>query len=200
MGLSAVIGDALLKDRDWLAALWRGFYSKWTSPHLRGTLKALTELYVEAASHTAAEAGLVIAQVVLELLAWTLVVHERGMMSSDGYERLAAADRIRLLLAAVGGTRDLDPTQDSLTRAARANNWVDGPQAVTELRNIIVHPQRRERLVGMSPSIADDARALTLNYAQDAVDAWLQHVHDVNDDRKAPRAGLNAPVVKRYSH
>lgn len=156
-----------------LAELWRGYSERWNRPDLSRTMKALTAMFIQGASHTDGEAGLVISHTVLELLSWLVVVNEKAMLSAEGHDRLTASDRIRLLLSVMGRDPSIPVRFDELAAAAREYRWLDGPQAVTELRNGLVHPIRREKLSKVSQDALEDARGLSLQYAEDALIYWL---------------------------
>lgn len=91
------------------------------------------------------DTAIVLAQAALELLAWTRLVQETKSVSPDGFEKLPAADEIRLVLSACEIPLAIPRELTDLVKLAKAYNWVDGPAAVTSLRNSIVHPNLEKR-------------------------------------------------------
>jgi hypothetical protein len=107
-------------------------------------------------------------QTVFELLSWFLLVEEDRMLSADGYHKLQAADSLRLLLYRSDIPPDLPSTLVHLQEIARARNLVDGPQVLTEFRNAVVHPDRKnlDRLRAFPPDARREARSLGLRYLE----------------------------------
>lgn len=162
--------DRASADPNRLPEMWRGFYSMWRLPELGPTLTALTALYIEAAAHTEAEAGLVIANTVLDLLSWAIVVNDKAMISAEGHDRLTPADRIRLLLAvAQRGSGSMSASFFS----DRKHNWTDAAHAITDLRNAIVHPVKRQRLEASHESLWGAYRT-ALEYIETTIEWWLR--------------------------
>lgn len=161
-------------DPNLMQDLWAGFLAKWRRPDLTRTMRALTSMYVQAESHTKGEAGLVVANVVLELMSWLVVVNDRAMLSADGHDRLSGADRLRLLLSVTGQDTAIPADANALGSLAHQTRWFDGPHAVTELRNSIVHPLRRRRLIGVTEAALEEARVLCMGYATESIRQWLR--------------------------
>jgi hypothetical protein len=185
--------DSAVGDPMRLRDLWDGFLSMWQTEELNPTLRAMTSAYIETAAHTEAEAGLLIGQVLLELLSWAIVVNDRMMVSAEGHDKLGAADRIRLLLAVIGmpGELGADSQAVGLARAAETMRWVDGPHAVTELRNALVHPVKRKRLGSVLPEMMEEARDLTLQYAEAAMEWWLLEARRVTREAASSKRGAS---------
>lgn len=105
------------------------------------------------------EGAIVLQQAAFELLAWTLLVQDRNVLSEDGIQKLPASDRIRLTLSTCGVPLGVPAELGELLRAAKAENWQDGPHATTEIRNAIVHasPQKRARILACGPDVFTEA-------------------------------------------
>lgn len=71
---------------------------------------------------------------------------------AEDFDGVRASDRIRELLAWM----DVDPTIPThftdLCQSCNALGWIDGPHALTSMRNALAHPKSREKL--SKPSIA----------------------------------------------
>ena len=108
------------------------------------------------------EGAIVLQQAAFELLAWTLLVEERKVLSDDGAQKLPASDRIRLMLSTCGIPLGIPSDLDDLLKVAKAENWQDGPHATTEIRNALVHasPKKRARIFGHGHGPRTDAWTL----------------------------------------
>ena len=93
------------------------------------------------------EMRLILAQTGLEYLAWFYCVQDRGMVSSDafGQRGLSAANRIRLLVTSMDIPIGVPKSMRAL-HAQRGKKWLDGAEAITEIRNAIVHPSKELNL------------------------------------------------------
>ncbi|HUG00629.1 MAG TPA: hypothetical protein VML95_02065 [Longimicrobiales bacterium] len=107
----------------------------------------------------------VVAQAALELLAWTTLVQRVGM-TKEGFEKLPAADKIRLLFADLDLPTAIPTTErtQGLVSLAAEHGWVDGPHCLTAIRNAYVHPkiERQRALRGRMHG----ARDLALWYVE----------------------------------
>jgi len=108
------------------------------------------------------EGAIVLQQAAFELLAWTLLVEDRRVLSEDGVQKLPASDRIRLMLSACDIPLAIPPGLAELSRVAKDEKWQDGPHATTEIRNAIVHasPKKRARILGHGFEVRTDAWTL----------------------------------------
>lgn len=141
-----------------LPSLFDHFAEKWWHPDpllqdfWRSVFRGLVYTYTDA-ERTDESRAVVQAGTVLETLGWAVLVVMEGWLtgggqfggSSDGYGRLSAGDRLRLLLGWAGLDAEIPSALSELERKAKAQNW-DGPEAVTWVRNRIVHPDRRGQL------------------------------------------------------
>ncbi|HET9731119.1 MAG TPA: hypothetical protein VFP54_00460 [Acidimicrobiales bacterium] len=78
----------------------------------------------------------------LELLAWSVLqIEERWLEPGDG--ELTLAGRLRLLLRWIGQDQTIPPQLKGLVGLAKAEtNVIDGPTALTWVRNRLVHPPK----------------------------------------------------------
>lgn len=131
---------------DIVAEASRGFLQRWNDALWREILVMAVFWFVIANRHGAGvEGSIVLAQTALELLGWGLLVEERQTMRRQQFDRLAAATKIRNLLTDLGIPTDIPVSLQALTAIATAENWGDGPQAITRLRNAMIHPNARNR-------------------------------------------------------
>ena len=121
------------------------------------------------------EGGIILAQAALELLAWTILVQDKKILSDDGFAKLSAADKIRLLTGTIGVPLEIPSVLKGLSALAKGLNWKDGPQAVGETRNALVHPNPDKRkTITTAPSIATyECWSLSLWYVELTLLWWF---------------------------
>jgi hypothetical protein len=113
-----------------------------------------------------------VSQSALELLAWITVVEERNVVSGEGFDKLPASDRLRVLLEVLGIPRTLPAGLTALQKASEEapkggpGPWTDGPHALTDLRNVVVHPTKKRRTLGAVDLPWDDAARLSRWYVE----------------------------------
>jgi len=123
-----------------------GFLKLWLDEDWEEVIRVAIHWYVEANAQAGSiEGSIVQTQTAFELLSSAVLVEHYGWLSTDGYEKLAAADRIRLLFRWVGIPTAIPAKLADLTRQAKADNWPDTPTAMTMIRNTITHPTKKNR-------------------------------------------------------
>jgi len=133
-----------------LSEVFPGFMALWKDDTWNRTLRAALYWYLganERATGIGVDVGLILAQTALERLAWTYCVRHRKMVSGAAFEPrgLSAADKLRCLTAALDIPADI-PAQLSALHARPGSRWKDGPEAVTTIRNSLVHPKAKQPL------------------------------------------------------
>ena len=132
------------RDVEALEELFPGFMDRWTMDGWEDALRTGIWWYAQANTGSPAiDQGIVTSQIAMERLSFEYCVRERALVSKDGFEKLAAADRYRLLLRSLDIPIAMPATGKSLVAASKARNWTDTPQALTEIRNNLVHAGRR---------------------------------------------------------
>jgi hypothetical protein len=98
------------------------------------------------------------------------------VLSERSFEpgKLAAMDKMRLLISHCGIPLAIPTDLTHLTRIAKAENWSDGPQALAEYRNALVHanPKKRKKVLHADIGLRYEARDLSLWYLE-LVLLWL---------------------------
>ena len=92
------------------------------------------------------EGATILIQTALDLLAWTLLVKDRTVLSENGFEKLSAMDKLRRLGLACEVPLDIPASMVEISKLAKKHNWTDAPQALVEIRNALVHPNPKNRL------------------------------------------------------
>jgi hypothetical protein len=91
-------------------------------------------------SEAGTEGSIVLAQTAHELLSWTRFVTV-GKLSSD-FEKMHAEDKLRLMLGLLSVPLEVPASLRVLAAKTKGKN-MDGPMAIVELRNSIVHPKKK---------------------------------------------------------
>ncbi|BCJ46110.1 hypothetical protein GCM10010168_50590 [Actinoplanes ianthinogenes] len=114
-------------------------------PRRPGTTRLQMQLAVTAMENGFVEQRILAAAPALENLGWTRLVRERRWTESQ-YKTRRAEDRLRYLLQEAHIPTAVDPAVlPRLAEFAYTKN-IDGPTAVTRVRNELVHPQLPGRL------------------------------------------------------
>lgn len=117
-----------------------------SDPYRASILDNIVRLYVSTTSlEGEPELALVNACTSLELLSWIMVVETVGMLSAEGFEKLWNSDRLRLLFSVLGQNASFEGSSNALVHAAKDAKWEDVPRAITDLRNAVIHPTRKNR-------------------------------------------------------
>lgn len=142
-----------------------GYLQHWTDQDWKEVIELATHWYIEAnAQAGSVEGALVLAQAAFEMLASAIVVEDMGWISPDAFEKLPAADRIRLLFVWAGVPLAIPACQTELSALANARDWADLPQALTQIRNPLTHPtpKNRDRFRSYPPGARTEAWNLAL--------------------------------------
>ncbi|WP_276956385.1 hypothetical protein [Allomeiothermus silvanus] len=102
----------------------------------------------------------------LDLIFWDIFVGGGIIKDENSIDKLNVADRIRLILDKLKVSSDIPPACEELKKAAESKNWADLPHALTELRNSLVHPKKRERLYQVTPRAVWDVVRVGIQYLE----------------------------------
>ncbi len=111
------------------------------------TFHAAVYWYVRSgADRGGVDGGLILLQACLERLGWQRFVID-GTPCPDGqFENLNGGKRLRCLLRECGIPVTMPPKFADLADEAAAQGWEDGPRAVVEIRNRLVHASGNDHL------------------------------------------------------
>ena len=152
-----------------LVETFPGFMHRWQDKNWRELVQESIHWYVESKKQAGGVNGaIVLQQAALERLAWVLLVEDKRSLSQNGFQKLPAADQVRPLLSSLGIDLKLPTDLINLTQLANQQNWVDGPQAIAEIRNAIVHPnpKNRHKGGGASEEVKTEAWSVGLEYLE----------------------------------
>jgi hypothetical protein len=149
-----------LHRTDYFGEAFNGFMCLWGDEGWRGVLSTAVHWYVEANRNASGlEAGVVFTQMALELVAWHYLTQHKKAMTKDGFHRLTAADRLRLVLSEHEIPLELPSALPDLKFWAGEFNWCDAAEAITNVRNNVVHPEagHRDKLEASNKNPTRDA-------------------------------------------
>ncbi len=152
-----------------LSECFSGFLSRWLDPDSENVVRLATHWYLESnAGAISMEGSLVLALTGLELLSWAVLVEGHGMVSREGFEKLPASDKFRILLARCQIPLTIPQGVPEFEALAKNKKWVDVPHGLTEVRNLIIHPKRvhREALRDLPPRGKYEALVLAQWYLE----------------------------------
>jgi hypothetical protein len=123
-----------------------GFLKLWLDDAWEETVRVAIHWYVEANAQAGSiEGSIVLTQTAFELLSHAVLVEHNSWLSGEGYDKLSASDRFRLLFRWASIPSTIPAELKSLTKDAKADNWHDTSTAMTMIRNSITHPTQKNR-------------------------------------------------------
>jgi hypothetical protein len=142
--------------------LLTAFATSWGE--LGSSIPTALSFYLEASTSAAPETSIVVGAAGLDLVSWLALVERGPGLSADAFDRLWQSDRIRLLLDAAATPREIPAELPNLGTHAANQNWIDGPHAIAELRNAIVHPKKWMQAGSAPEGVRVEAKRLLLWY------------------------------------
>ena len=138
------------RHQNWLDSIDRSitsfvqvFCKKYDCPKWKESLKTSIYWYLTAAGSNSAENWTVTSQIAFELLGWTYFVNDKKALCEDGYKSMQAANKLRLLMSML----NIDLQVPTQLKELKLHNKKDGPETITNIRNIYVHPNKEKQQV-----------------------------------------------------
>lgn len=161
-----------------LESVFPGFMRRVHDPLWSDASKLAVYWYLEAAT-IGNDSGLILTQSSFELLAWTLLVQDRKLITPREFgnkKMMTAAEKLRQLLKVIGIAPKIAASLQSLQALSIRRRWVDGPHALIGLRNAMVHPPREStnRMGEVAAREYFEAYALSMWY----LELCLLHLFD----------------------
>jgi len=128
-----------------LVELFPKFMDRWNDENWRKALNDSTYWYLNANDNgRGIDAGIILSQAALERLGFEFCVVERRLLEREGFKKLWASDKFRLLFSTLRIPLDIPDETPDLQRLSIKNqmNWLDAPHALTGIRNSLVHPEK----------------------------------------------------------
>ena len=138
---------------DSLSEAFPRFWDLFTGKQWNDTIRRSIDWYLNS-NNVALHVGIVLAQAALELLSHR--INQQKMPS--------VAKALRQALKKLGIDDRITSNCGFLKAVATQKNWKDGPEAITKIRNEIVHPVNRLGPVSIDAQL--DARNLSLRYIE----------------------------------
>ena len=135
---------------DQLVSLFPGFLAKWENESWQEALREVIYWYLSSNCSTLGrgigiDAGIILTQAAIERLSFEYAVRYKRLIEAEGFKKLKASDKFRLLFSSLDIPIDIPASLPELQKLAKKVNWIDAPQAITEVRNTIVHPENKRR-------------------------------------------------------
>lgn len=137
-----------LNNGQLMEEVFPGFYSLWLNKIWNKSIKTAIYWYLRSNMREGGVDGAVIlAQAALELICYTYFVEDKKIFKYEDFKNKSAKKKIDLVLSDLGIPTDLPPILQDLYSLGQNYSW-NGPQAITEVRNFLVHPGQPKRLKG----------------------------------------------------
>ncbi len=115
----------------------------WKDANAKDFLLKAIDWYVEVNQLSLHSDGpIIMSQTALELIYNWLIVEKNKLLIGKDAANIAAANKMRLLLSNIKVDKAIPPNFDNLKKI---KEFVDGPDAITQIRNAIVHSQEEKR-------------------------------------------------------
>jgi len=132
--------------------LWEafpGFWKLWNDPEWNSVINDAIYWYVAAnMGSRGTDVGLIIAQCALELIGWHYFIALNNCktalgMTPEQYKGIKAGEKIKILLDEMGIPAKIHSKLGILQRLANKKDWRSGPRVIIEMRNDLVHPDKK---------------------------------------------------------
>ena len=130
-----------------LESLFPGFSNRWKNKNWQETLRETIYWYMNANNNQSIgiDAGIILTQTAIERLSYEHAVGSKQLVSHEGFKKLRASDKFRLLFSSISVPIDTLAKTPDLQKLAKKFKWADAPHALTEVRNSLVHPEHKLR-------------------------------------------------------
>ncbi len=131
-----------------LTSLFPGFMNFWKDEYWNEAIRECFYWYLNANySPRGIDAGIILNQTAIERLSYEFAVNEKCLLTAKGFKDLKASDKMRLLFSSLDIPIDIPSETPELRNIASNNqlNWLDSPHALTEIRNSLIHPEKKNK-------------------------------------------------------
>lgn len=155
--------------------LWQNFSLLWKEPKHKDFLVTAIHWYIEANNQSGfSEGAIIMAQTALELIYNWLIIETKKLLLGKDAESISAANKIRLLLSNL----NVDPQiPDGFSMLKGYSDFIDGPDAIVQIRNALVHGQeeKRKKLTSIDNKIKYQVLNLAIWYIELSLLYILKH-------------------------
>lgn len=131
-----------------LSDLFLAFYTRWKDDLWGPAIRTAIYWYVAANNRgtgIGVDAGLILAQSAIERLAWTYCVLDSAKISKSKFKKIPAAENLRVLGSELAIPLDV-PRSLSVLHSELGGKWDDSADAITHIRNVLVHPDKKNEV------------------------------------------------------
>lgn len=129
-----------------------------------GNTRFQMSLAIQAVESGFVEQRILAAAPALEHLAWSALVLSKRWTKKDYNDRTTAADQLRYVLQLANVPTDIDATALPALATFAQTDRMDGPTAVTRVRNRLVHPTKLQDRIYRHDGLVQDAWHLSRRY------------------------------------
>lgn len=130
-------------DTLFLNEIWQNFTLLWKEENHKNFLITAVHWYIEANAQSGfCEGSIIMAQTDLELLYNWLIVETTKLLLGKDAESISASNKIRLLLSHISVNNQIP---EALAELKSNTDYIDGPEAIVQIRNALVHGQEEKR-------------------------------------------------------
>ena len=130
---------------DQLAKLFPGFYAKWIDKDWQEAFRNVIYWYANANnSARGIDAGIILTQAGIERLSFEYSVRYKRLIEKGGFKDLKASDKFRILFSSLDLPIEIPDYLIKLKNLSSQFGWIDAPNALTEIRNSLVHPEHKQ--------------------------------------------------------
>jgi len=170
-----------------LSGAFAGFMTRWAEAAWRELLKLAIYWHIESNRNGAGlEAGIVLSQGALDAIAWQYLVLDQKTLSRSKFKSMSASERLRHLAGLAGIPLAMPPDAVVMRRNAGPNQWVDLVDAITAVRNMIVHPDSKDRQHLFMSEMPQEAW-LSGSWLLELMTLWLIGFRGTYNDRRKSR-------------
>ena len=133
-----------------LSKAFPGFWKLFSQSRVGLQLRRILAWYTLSNESTALESRIALTQAALESIAHLVLSfspNHQALLNKRGY----AAKKLRLALSKVGIASKIPKHCQELANASSRRGWKDGPEAVVEVRNDLIHPVKEFRPRSLDP-------------------------------------------------
>jgi hypothetical protein len=154
--------------------LFNSFYTTLLSSEKFKLWKTLVYWYQHANNNEKGiDVGIIIGQTAIERLSYYILVQDKKMLNEKEFRDLKASDKLRQLFSKYEIELELPTSLQVMKRNTTLCRWDDGPHAITDIRNALVHPKSK------NPEAMDEsmyeAWKLTLWYLEVCILKFFQY-------------------------
>ena len=128
-----------------LVSLFAGFWERWDNEDWKSALREVIYWYLISNSSQSIDSGIILTQAAIERLSFEFAVNDKRLLTAKGFKDLWASDKFRLYFSSMSIPLNIQDETPNIKSLAEEFKWLDAPQALTEIRNSLVHPDHRRR-------------------------------------------------------